>query len=49
MWATRERMRQAEKQLAAQAETSYKRTIADWQAASPKKDKAGASVTAGRA
>ena len=49
VWATRERMRQAEKQLAAQAEASYKRSIADWQAASPKKEKAGASVTAGRA
>jgi transposase len=48
-FATRERMRQAEKQLAAQAEASYKRSVADWQAASPKKDKAGASVTAGRA
>ncbi len=50
VWATRERMRQAEKQLAAQAEASYKRSIADWQATSPKKkEKAGASVTAGRA
>jgi transposase len=49
VWATRERMRQAEKQLAQQAEASYKRSVADWQAASPKKEKAGASVTAGRA
>ena len=49
VWATRERMRQAEKQLAAQAEASYKRSIADWKAASPKNEKAGASVTAGRA
>lgn len=49
VWATRERMRHAEKQLAAQAETSYKRSIADWRAASPSKEKAGASVTAGRA
>jgi len=50
VWATRERMRQAEKQPAAQAEASYKRSVADWQAASPKKkEKAGASVTAGRA
>ena len=49
VWATRERMRQAEKQLAAQAEASYKRSVADWKAASPKKDKAGASVTAERA
>ncbi len=49
VWATRERMRQAEKQLAAQAEASYKRSVADWKAASPNKQKAGASVTAGRA
>ena len=49
VFATRERMRQAEKQLAAQAEASYKRMVSDWQAASPKKEKAGASVTAGRA
>jgi hypothetical protein len=49
VFATRERMRDAEKQLAAQAEASYKRMVADWQAASPKKEKAGASVTAGRA
>jgi hypothetical protein len=48
-WATREKMRHAEKQLAAQAEASYKRTIADWKATSPQKEKAGASVTAGRA
>ncbi|MFZ0379719.1 MAG: transposase [Solirubrobacteraceae bacterium] len=31
-WATRERMRQAEKQLAAQAQASYERTVRDWQA-----------------
>lgn len=49
VWATRERMRHAEKQLAAQAEASYKRSVSDWKAASPKKEKAGASVTAGRA
>ena len=49
VWATRERMRAAEKQLAEQAEASYKRSVADWKAASPKKTRAGASVTAGRA
>jgi len=48
VWATRERMRQAEKQLAAQAEASYKRSVADWQAASPKKG-GRERVTAGRA
>ena len=36
MWATRERMRQAKKQLAAQADASYKRSLADWKAAFPK-------------
>jgi transposase len=49
VFATRERMRHAEKQLAAQAEASHKRSVADWQAASPSTKNAGASVTAGRA
>jgi transposase len=49
VWATREQMRQAEKQLAEQAQASYERTIRDWQAAGPKKKAAGASVTAERA
>jgi transposase len=47
VWATRQRMRQAERELAQQAEASYKRTVSDWQAAAQKR--AGASVTAGRA
>ena len=47
VWATRERMRQAEKQLAEQAQASYERTVRDWQASGPKR--AGASVTAERA
>lgn len=49
--ATREKMRHAQKQLAAQAQASYKRSVADWKATSPKKqkEKADASVTAGRA
>jgi transposase len=34
-WTTREGMRQAEKQLAEQAQASYERTIRDWQAAGP--------------
>jgi hypothetical protein len=38
-------MRTAERELAKQAEASYKRTVADWQAAK----KAGASVTPGHA
>jgi transposase len=50
VWATRERMRQAEKQLAEQAQASYERTVRDWQAAGPKRKKqSGASVTAERA
>jgi transposase len=47
LFATRQRMRQAERKLAEQAEASYKRTVSDWQAAAAKK--AGASVTPGRA
>ncbi len=46
-WATRQRMRTAERELAQQAEASYKRTVSDWQAAAAKKT--GASVTPGRA
>jgi transposase len=50
VWATRERMRHAEKQLAAQAEASYKRSVADWQAAGTGKSKGGRElVTAERA
>jgi transposase len=47
LFATRERMRQAERELAQQAESSYKRMVLDWQAAATKKS--GASVTPGRA
>jgi transposase len=46
-WATRQRMRTAERELAQQAEASYQRTVRDWQAAAAKKT--GASVTPGRA
>jgi transposase len=46
-WATRQKMRTAERELAQQAEASYKRTVSDWQAAAAKKT--GASVTLGRA
>jgi transposase len=48
LFATRERMRQAERELAQQAEASYKRTVSDWQATAANK-RAGASVTPGRA
>jgi transposase len=47
LFATRERMRKAERELAQQAEASYKRMVSDWQAAAA--TKTGASVTPGRA
>jgi transposase len=47
-WATREKMREAERKLALQAEASYVRTVRDWQASAPNK-KVGASVTPERA
>ena len=55
LWATRQRMRQAERELAQQAEASYTRMVRDWEAARPAKAEAaepakvGASVTPGRA
>ena len=55
VWATRERMRHAERELAQQAEASYTRMVRDYQAARPqtataaKPAKVGASVTPGRA
>jgi hypothetical protein len=48
-------MRKAERELAQQAEASYRRMVSDWQAARPEKAKpaepreVGASVTPGRA
>ena len=55
LFATRERMRHAEREPAQQAEASYTRMVSDWQAARPEKAKpvgraeVGASVTPGRA
>jgi transposase len=46
-FATRQKMRAAEHELAAQAEASYARIVSDWQATASKR--AGASVTPGRA
>ena len=43
-WAANKAMRQAERELARQAETAYRRTVADWQAHSK-----GAGATPGRA
>jgi transposase len=37
VWVTHARMRRAEKQLAAQAQTSYERTVRDWKAAGPRR------------
>jgi transposase len=48
-FATRQAMRDAERRLAQQAESSYKRMVSDWQAARPGSAKVGASVTPGRA
>src|SRR6188472_1989547 len=47
-WSSNDAMRQAERQLAEQAEASYRRLIADRQAAAPART-VGASVTAERA
>ena len=41
VWATRERMRQAERELAQQAEASYTRMVRDWQAARPEPRRPG--------
>jgi transposase len=49
-WATNPRIREAERELARQAQASYQRMVRDWQAtATKKKGKAGASVTPERA
>jgi transposase len=47
-WATNPQARQAEREIARQAETSYQRMVRDWQATASK-NKAGASVTPERA
>jgi transposase len=46
-WATRQKMREAERELASQGEAAYKRTVADWQRNQAKKK--GAGATPGRA
>ena len=46
LWTANTAMRQAERELARQAELAYQRTIADWRAATPTR---GASATPGRA
>jgi transposase len=47
VFATRQRMRAAERQLAAQAEAAYRRSVADWQRTQAKRK--GAGATPGRA
>jgi transposase len=44
VWSVNQAMRQAERELALQAQRAYERTVADWQA-----NKAGAGATPGRA
>ena len=44
VWSTNKAMRQAERELALQAQRAYERTVADWQA-----NKVGAGATPGRA
>jgi transposase len=48
-WATNPRIREAEREIARQAQASYQRMVRDWQATAQKKKKAGASVTPERA
>jgi hypothetical protein len=48
VWSSNLAIRQAERQLAEQAEASYKRTVKDQQAGAPSR-KAGASATPERA
>ena len=47
IWAANDAVRQAERELARQAELAYARTVRDWHAAQASKE--GASVTKGRA
>jgi len=46
-WATRQKMRSAERELAQQAEAAYRRTVADWRTTQAKRK--GAGATPGRA
>ncbi len=51
IWSTNDAMREAERELAEQAEHAYRNTVRDWHAAQTKKAtvKTGASATKGRA
>jgi transposase len=48
-FATRQRMRVAERELAEQAEAAYRRSVRDWHATQAKRNAKGASATPGRA
>ena len=43
VWAANKALRQAERELAQQAELGYARTIRDWQATTPERASAGAT------
>jgi transposase len=49
VFATRQRMRAAERELAAQAEAAYRRSVRDWHATQAKRKAKGAGATPGRA
>jgi transposase len=49
IWSTNEAIRQAERELAQQAEASYRRMVTDQQAGAPARTKVGAGVTPERA
>jgi transposase len=46
VWSTNQKMRQAERELAMQAEASYVRMVRDWQSTAPKKPSASAPTPA---
>jgi transposase len=48
-FATRQRMRAAERELAEQAEAAYRRSVRDWHATQAKRKATGAGATPGRA
>jgi transposase len=48
-FVTRQRMRAAERELAEQAETAYRRSVRDWHATQAKRKATGAGATPGRA
>lgn len=43
VWATRQKLREAERELSSQAELAYKRTVSEWQRTQAKRKGAGAT------